>query len=63
MAGHQAVGEQPHVVTGDRLGQDPLERLVIVVGLEDGQAGGASVEGMVDQAAFGRRSGLGMHSR
>ena len=36
VAGHQAVDEQPHVVTSDRLGQDPLECLVIVVGLEDG---------------------------
>jgi hypothetical protein len=60
VVGHHAIGQQPHVLTRDGLGEDSLECGVITVGLEEGQAGVAAVEGVVDEAAL-RRSSWSWH--
>ena len=54
VVGHQAVGQQSHVEAGDGLLQDPLERGIVVIIVEDSQSGISPVQGMVDQAAFRR---------
>ena len=53
---HQAVGQQSHLVAGDRLAQDPLECRIVVVIVEDGEARIGAIEGMIDESAFRRSS-------
>jgi hypothetical protein len=54
--GHQAVGQQPRVMTRHRLGEDALDCGMILVALEDRQVGNGSVEDAVDQATLPRSS-------
>ncbi len=52
VVGHEAVGQQSHVEAGDGLLQDPLERGIVVIIVEDSRSRISPVQGMVDQAAF-----------
>jgi hypothetical protein len=54
--GPEAVGQQPHVETGDGLVQDPLEHRIVVIALEDSQSRTSPVDGMVHEVAFGGAS-------
>jgi hypothetical protein len=54
VVGHQAVSQQSHVVAGDCLGQNSLERCIVTVIVKDGRARVGSVEGMIDESAFSR---------
>jgi hypothetical protein len=56
VVGHEAVGQQSHVEAGDGLLQDPLERGIVVIIVEESRSRISPVEGMVDQAAFGGTS-------
>ena len=53
MVGHDAAGQQPGGLVGQRLGEDPLKSVVIAVVLEERQAAIGPVEHMVDPAAPG----------
>ena len=50
--GHQAEGEQPHLVAYDRLGENPLEGLIIAVGVKDRQPCVRPVESVIDQPSL-----------
>ena len=50
---HHAGGEQSHVVSIDRLGQDPLEGLEVVILGEDGEPCVGAIQAMVNKSAFG----------
>ena len=52
VVGHEAVRQQSHIEACDGLLQDPLERGIVVIILEDRQSRISPVEGRVDQAAF-----------
>jgi hypothetical protein len=54
VVGHHAIGQQPHVITRDGLGEDSLECGVIPVGLKESQAGVAAVEDVINEAPFRR---------
>ena len=50
VVGHDAVGQVPGPRAFDRLFQDPLERLIVLVALEDGHPGVGAVQDMENQA-------------
>jgi hypothetical protein len=52
LVGHEAVGQQSHVEVGNSLLQDPRERGIVVIIVEDSQSRISPVQGMVDQATF-----------
>ena len=56
VVGHHAIGQPPHVITRDGLGDDSLECGVILVGFKESQAGIAAVESVVDEANLRRSS-------
>ncbi len=62
MVGHQAVGQQPHFLSHHGLGEDSLERGIILVSLivKDSQACIGAVEGVLNKAAL-RRSSRSWH--
>jgi len=50
VVGHDAVGQEPGPRAFERLFQDPLERLIVLVALEDGYPGIGAVQDMENQA-------------
>jgi hypothetical protein len=52
LVGHEAVGQQSHVEASDGLLQDPRERGIVDINVEDSQSRISPVQGMVYQAAF-----------
>jgi hypothetical protein len=53
VVGHEAAGEQAHVLAVLGLGQDALEGRAIAVVLKDSAAGHGAIEDVVDDTAFG----------
>ena len=52
VVGHEAVGQQSYVEAGDGALQDPLERGIVVIIVEESQSRISPVKGMVDQATL-----------